>query len=175
MLIKSLKVIDGRNYLNGQKLSHIVWNHYHPDDPWTPGHAIHHIDENPLNDWHENLDKLKLGDHGRIHNSGDKGYWYGKTGPNKNMVVSDETKKKIGLKSLGNKNWLGKKHSEETKLKISKSGKGHLVSEETKINISKAKKGRVAKNKGISMMKEQKLKISQSLKQYWANKKLGLV
>lgn len=42
----------------------------------------------------------------------------------KNAKHTEETKKKIGLKSLGRKTFLGKKHSEETKQKISKIHKG---------------------------------------------------
>lgn len=38
-------------------------------------------------------------------------------------IVSDETKKKLSQAQMGNKKWLGKKHTEETKLKMSETGK----------------------------------------------------
>lgn len=49
----------------------------------------------------------------------------------------------------GNQYWLGKKHLQETKDKISKSLKGHVLSDETKNKISKSNKGRKG-SKGFS-------------------------
>ena len=47
----------------------------------------------------------------------------------------------IIMHNIGNKYCLGKKHSEETKLKIGLSHKGKIVSEETKCKLSEATKG----------------------------------
>lgn len=70
--------------------------------------------------------------------------------PNKGYNVETPGKGRIGVKNsieqnknigLGNKNsprMLGKKHSEETKKKISESNIGNKISEETKKKISKA-------------------------------------
>lgn len=67
---------------------------------------------------------------------------------NKPNWHSEETKKKIGLNSLGNKNNLGKqnalgyKHTEESKRKMSESQKGKKLTEEQKQKISEFHKGR---------------------------------
>jgi len=42
---------------------------------------------------------------------------------NKGIPHSEEHKEKIRQKTMGNKRWLGKKHSEETKKKMSESAK----------------------------------------------------
>ena len=57
---------------------------------------------------------------------------------------SEESKQKISKARKGHPShlpMLGKKHSEETKQKISSGGKGRVVSDETKKKISKARKG----------------------------------
>ena len=48
---------------------------------------------------------------------------------------------KGGEGTLGKQSWLGRKHSEETKLKMSMRQKGKIRSKEHSANISKAKKG----------------------------------
>ena len=79
---------------------------------------------------------------------------------------SEETKKKIGLKSLGRKqseesikkmlnSKAGYKHSEETKKKIGAAHMGSKRSQETKNKMSQQRKGRV-------LTKEWKLKIGES-------------
>ena len=88
----------------------------------------------------------------------------------KGKKMSEEAKVKLGLRSRGNKNMLGKHHSEETKQKMSvnrtkyytgkhqseetkkklsivNTGKHH--SEETKQKMSDAKKGKPTWNKGL--------------------------
>lgn len=62
---------------------------------------------------------------------------------NKGKVVSEETRKKIGNVSRGNKYSVGRVLSDETKAKISAKAKGRVVSEETRIKISAGGKGRV--------------------------------
>ena len=76
---------------------------------------------------------------------------------------SEETLKKMSEASKGNKIWLGKKHSEESKRKIGLSSKGRKVSQETRQKISKALKGN--KNMlGKTTSEATKLKISKALK-----------
>ena len=53
------------------------------------------------------------------------------------------------LKFKGNKNMLGKHHTDETKIKISETLKGHKLYEETKLKMSEARKGLHWFNNGI--------------------------
>lgn len=67
---------------------------------------------------------------------------------------------KGGEGTLGKQSWLGKKHSEETKSKISLSLKGRSFSEEHKQNMSSWQKGKPKK----PFSQEHKRKISEALK-----------
>lgn len=58
---------------------------------------------------------------------------------------SEETRNKHRNYMLGNQYWLGKKHTEETKKKISAIHKGKILSKETKEKISKTRKARKEK------------------------------
>lgn len=108
--------------------------------------------------------------------------------------ISEQGRKNISNSLKGNKNWLGKKHSEETKKKMSfaqlkrKEKFGYINSPETRIKISESKKGeknywygkkhsektkkkmskfQKGKNtwsKGIKWSEERKIKLSKSLK-----------
>ena len=63
--------------------------------------------------------------------------------------LSEETKKKLSESSKGCKPWnKGKKHSEETKIKIGLKSKGRKHSEETKKKMSESRKGKATWNKG---------------------------
>lgn len=94
--------------------------------------------------------------------------------------LSEETKKKIGLKSKGNthraghrlteeqkehlrKVNTGKKHSKESIEKIRKAKTGKILSEETKIKISE-------KRKGSKHTEESKEKIGASIRQKFSGK-----
>ena len=85
---------------------------------------------------------------------------------------SKEARDKISKIKMGNNNWLGRKHTEETKAKISESHKGMAVSEEAKKKISEANKG----NKyclGKHLSEETKRKIGEANKGnigYWKGK-----
>lgn len=61
--------------------------------------------------------------------------------------VSKETFAKMSEVAKGNQNWLGKKHTQETKDKISLANTGRRYSDE--INIKKGRKGRESNRKGI--------------------------
>lgn len=61
--------------------------------------------------------------------------------------VSKFTLSRISKSQLGNNNWLGKKHTQETKDKISKANKGRRYSKE--INLKKGRKGIIPPLKGI--------------------------
>lgn len=55
--------------------------------------------------------------------------------------LSSSTKAKIALSKIGNKNSLGKMHSQETKDRISQTKKGRIATAETKLKMSIAQKG----------------------------------
>ena len=75
---------------------------------------------------------------------------------------SEETKKIIQqkLKANPSKTMLGKHHTEETKLKMSKSRKGKAMKEESKRKISNSKKGHI-------VSEETRIKIANSMKKRW--------
>ena len=92
----------------------------------------------------------------------------------KEKIVSEETRKKIGLTSKGKQTFLGKKHSQETKDKISKDNTGKKRSKRTKEQMGKnrlskkhtlktCQKIREA-NIGKKHTKESRLKMSKSTK-----------
>jgi group I intron endonuclease len=77
-----------------------------------------------------------------------------------NTFLNGYNMTKGGEGTLGKKSWLGRKHSDETKIKISESAKGKIRSEEHSKKISEAKKGK----KIGPFSEEHKRKISESLK-----------
>lgn len=101
---------------------------------------------------------------------------------------SEETRKKIGLRKIGNKNMLGKKHNEETREKIRKAVAGTIIdraaktkgtkrSDETKMKMSKARMGKVPWNKGkagqyqIIVSEEMRQGVSERSKENWRKRK----
>jgi hypothetical protein len=71
---------------------------------------------------------------------------------------TEEVKKKMSEIQKGEKSaWWGKKHSEETKIKIGLGNKNKVLSEETRKRIGEKSKGRV-------LSEETKKKISEALK-----------
>lgn len=90
-----------------------------------------------------------------------------------NYIMSEETKKVLSEKAKG------RKHSEETKLKMSKSQKGEnnfwygkKLSEETKLKISESNKGKIAYNKGISKWLEKEPEIIELIKSGFSESKI---
>ena len=65
----------------------------------------------------------------------------------KQNLLSEETRKKMGY-------WKGKKHSEETRKKISKSNKGKKFSEEHRKKLSKSATGRILSEEHRKKMSE---------------------
>ena len=84
----------------------------------------------------------------------------------KNKRLSESHKKKIGFSKLGNKNMLGKNHSEETKRRMSEKAKGRIVKKETRKKLSEAKKGTKA-------TLETRKKLSEARKRNPVNPMLG--
>lgn len=103
------------------------------------------------------LQFLPPSEHKSLHRAGKPGFPH-----------SDETKKKL---SEAHK---GKTKSEQTKRKMSESQKGKTLSDETKQKMSAAKKGKPSPRKGKPhgpMSAEQKQKLSEASRAYWARRK----
>ena len=78
---------------------------------------------------------------------------------------SEETKQKMSEAQKGEKNHgFGKHLSEETKAKLSKANKGKIISEETRKKISEAKKGKTSWIKGKHWTPEMRAKMSERQK-----------
>jgi hypothetical protein len=88
--------------------------------------VIHHIDEDKNNNTIGNLVMMTRSNHNRHHT--------------RNM--SEQTKKKIGAASKGNKNNLGKVLTNETKRKISEGNRGKTISEKDRKSHHKNKLGK---------------------------------
>ena len=118
-----------------KRLSHDVWNYYHPNDPILKGdgYVIDHINEDSSDDRVENLRKMTNSKHNSMH-------------------------------KIGNQNWLDKHHSTESKQKIREANLGRIVSEETKQKISEAMIGNKNPNFGKhwSLTEETKQKMSEA-------------
>lgn len=110
----------------------------------------------------------------RQANSGENGYWFGKH-------LSDETKKKIGLKNKGhhygfqkgNKIALGKKMSDETKKKLSEAKKGKPTWSKGKHQKPEAIEKSRIKRTGARRTDEMKKRISDACKIGWTKKKIA--
>lgn len=70
--------------------------------------------------------------------------------------ISHETRKK--LRNV----WLGRQHSEESKLLMAEKARGKKHTLETRAKMSEKAKGRTSPNKGKVMTEEQKRKISET-------------
>lgn len=85
-----------------------------------------------------------------------------RTGGDNEFTPTEETKKKISLAQLGDKNHrFGKTHSEETKKKISASSFGKTHSEETKKQMSELNKGEKHPMFGRNHSEESKKKMGE--------------
>ena len=148
-----------------------VWNNNHPEDKIKKGDGfvIHHINENHEDNRIENLQKMKFGDHSRLHHSGENCNFFGEdhTGTNNPMYGkkhSEETKRKMLEKRTYHHGkdhaWYGKEHTQETKDKISKANSGIKRTDEVKKNISEKTTGANNPMFGKTQSEETKKKIS---------------
>lgn len=80
-----------------------------------------------------------------------------------------EHREQLAKRALGNKNMLGKRHSEETKRKISQKKMGHFVSSESRVKMGLANLG---KKRG-PMSEEIRKKISEGQKRRFLAEKVG--
>lgn len=95
--------------------------------------------------------------------------------------VSQSARDKISKSMVGNKRFLGRTHSAETRLKMSLAQKGRILTDEHRRNLSDALKGRVGRVftddmrlqmsiacKGRIHLEEHRKKISIGLKRYFS-------
>lgn len=106
----------------------------------------------------------------------------------KGRIVSEETRSKLSIGKLGEKNpnfgkpctekrrqqvsesHRGKKFTEEHKLKIGKALKGRIITPEWRQKLSDAKKGK--KGASFPCSEERRKRISDSVKRYYAQKRM---
>lgn len=93
-----------------------------------PYREIYYIKE--LNTFHPNGYNLTIGGDGNKNPTRETRAKMGNG--NRGKVLSEKWRRNMSLSKIGNKNNLGKKHSDSTKKKISESTKGKPKSEETK-------------------------------------------
>jgi len=123
---------------NSNYFSHLVWNLYNPKNPKikNDNYHIHHKDTDVSNNHISNLEKIKNGEHSKLHRRiGKKSVVSEKCRQKQRLAcigkeLSKEHKKKISItlknKRKGIKNpFYGKHHSNKTKRKISAFHKGN--------------------------------------------------
>lgn len=93
----------------------------------------------------------------KYFNSTDREFGYNATSGGEIFTLSEDTKKKMSISMLGNKNGLGHPCSEEKKKKISNAQKGKQLSEEHKEKLSIA-----ASQRTVPCSEEKKEKLSQN-------------
>jgi len=137
-----------------------AWNSFYPDDliERNSGWVIHHIDENPDNNAKENLQKMTPREHTILHNTG--------------RIPSEKQRAAVSAANKGHTRWLGKKHTDESRRKMSESqsGKKHhrfgkKQPPEVGKKIAKALKGKYPKGEhylcGRKRSEETKQRISE--------------
>lgn len=98
--------------------------------------------------------------------------WGGKTMGTTGYKYTEEQKKNISNSLKGKKIWLGKKHTEETKQKISKSQSGKKWSEETRKKLTEKRKNQRHSEESKQKMREIALKREER-KRMLKNQTLG--
>lgn len=92
------------------------------------------------------------------YKANDRRFGYNQTDGGECFTLNEDTRRKMSLAMMGNKNGLGKSCSEEKKRKISEAQKGKIISAETRRRQSEAAK----KRKHTSQSKETKEKLRNS-------------
>lgn len=176
------------------KLYHKIWNTVYPEDSIIPGDGfcIHHKDKNPENNDIENLKKMTISEHHKLHMLGKNNPMFEKTGescPNYGKRHTDDTKEKISRSMIGKNNSMygktgennpmfGIQHTDESKLKMSKKRKEYWkqnsISEETrrKMSVSKMGENNPRGFEGKKHTDKVRIKISKKRKKYLQEKQL---
>lgn len=105
-------------YKGNTYMTHKIWNTAFPEDKISPGDGfvIHHKNEIPKDNETTNLQKMSFSEHSRLHRKGKpRPDILGKNNPSKRQDVRARISKGV----TGNINWVGRKHSKETKRKMS--------------------------------------------------------
>ena len=74
----------------------------------------------------------------------------------KGRVFTQEHRNNLGKSQIGNKKGLGKKRTEEQKLRLSQANKGKIMSEEQKLKLSEIRKGKKLSPESIRKREETK-------------------
>ena len=136
---------------------------YNPDPNATVRHHLRDTEEQrKYNDEHYELWGFEIDENGNEH------FEYGKyivfltpEEHNKLHAVSEETRNILRQRMLGDSNKMrGKKHSEESKRKMSNKKKGHRLSKETREKLSVAFTGENNPMYGKHLSDEEKLNLS---------------
>jgi hypothetical protein len=144
-----------------------------PKDDLGRSYEIHHIDGNRDNNDLSNLKCVSIQEHYDIHKR--QGDWAACWSISKRLNLSARELNELrkGRKGLPG-TFRGRKHSEETKKKLSllnKGKKGCVHTEEAKKRISETHKGKPSHRKGKSLTEEHKLRIGQANRGKPGNKK----
>lgn len=126
---------------------HLVWNIYNPHNPIikNSGYCIHHINGDKLDDRIDNLQKMLHSEHAKLHRLGKektqetkdkisktrikKGLAKGKNNPMYGTHRTGKDNPMYGVHRVGKDSpFYGKKHSKESKQKMSLSRKGKKLS-----------------------------------------------
>ena len=100
-----LGMVNGRHIICGRRLYYFVWELF--NGPIPKGYQIHHKDENRLNDRLDNLEILTEFEHKSLHGKEKvftEEYRKKLSEGNTGKVRSAETRKKLSMSLLGNKN-----------------------------------------------------------------------
>lgn len=125
----------GYCWIRSERRYHLIWNLYNPSDKILSngGCSMHHKNEIKNDDRIENLQKMTISEHRKIHGSGENSNWYGRdVSDDKNPMYgkhhSIKTRELISAKTnnVGENNPMYGKHHSETTKKILKEKCGHL-------------------------------------------------
>ncbi len=117
-----IKTIDGWMGEHRYSMERYLWRKLNSSE------VVHHIDENRSNNNFHNLQVMTIGDHQSLHRTGKK-----ITVKTRELLSKA---RKLGWREGRNTGMKGKKHTGESKARMSKNGKGKIISEATRKILS---------------------------------------